>query len=271
MKQIAAILMILVALIGEAGPGSARAQTDVELATLRVGLWPEFDQPELLVIYWGQLAASTSYPATLTLRIPEAVEPFVVAAQPSADASVDEVTYDSTVENGWRLVTFETGGPGFQLEYYAPLDRDGTLRTPAFTWPGDYAVQSLAIELQQPPHATDLRTIPELPASEVRPEDNLTYHGGTFGPLQAGEPFTLQISYTRDADELTIDLLNALQTSDTGTTSGGTQTTFPTQASSSGGTDVLLLVVVAVVFFLLGAATMRIAINIQTINRQRRR
>ena len=33
----------------------------------------------------------------------------------------------------------------------------------------------------------------------------------------------------------------------------------------------LLLVVVAVVFFLLGAATMRIAINIQTMNRQRRR
>ena len=163
-------------------PGLARAQSGIELATLRVGLWPEFDQPELLVIYWGELAP-TSYPATLTLRIPEAVEPFVVAAQSSPDGNVDEVTYDSTIEDGWRLVTFVTGGPGFQLEYYVSLDADGTQRTPTFTWPGDYPVQSLAIELQQPPHATDLRTIPELPASEVRQEDNLTYHGGTFGPL----------------------------------------------------------------------------------------
>ena len=169
------------------------------------------------------------------------------------------------------MITFQTNGPRFQFEYYLPLDQDGTLRTPSFTWPGDYAVETLAIELQQPPHANDLRTIPELPASEVRPEDNLTYHGGTFGPLAAGETFSLQISYTRDSDELTIDLLNALQTGDTGTSTSGTQATFPAQTGSSGGTDVLLLVVVAVVFFLLGAATMRIAINIQTINRQRRR
>jgi hypothetical protein len=270
MKRMAAILLILVALVGGAVPGVAHAQSDVEIALLRVGLWPEFDQPELLVIYWGELTASTSLPATLTLRLPENVEPFVVAAQPSADAAVDEVSYDSTVEDGWRLITFQTNGPRFQFEYYVPLNQEGSQRTPAFTWPGDYAVESLAIELQQPPHASDLRTIPELPASEVREEDNLTYHGGTFGPLQAGEPFTLQISYSRDEDTLTFDLLNALQSSDTSTTSGGTSSTFPTQAGGSGGTDVLLLVVVAVVFFLLGAATMRIAINIQAINRQRR-
>ena len=57
---------------------------------------------------------------------------------------------------------------------------------------------------------------------------------------------------------------------DTGAASSALSPASNGQATG-GNTNALLLVGVAVGFFLLGAATMRVAINIQTMNRQSRR
>ncbi len=258
----------LTAMLGLTQPSLAQGG-GISLTTLRVGLWPEYDRPELLVIYWGEVNSPVGFPVTLSLRIPEGVEPFVVAAQPGLDAPVDEVPFETALEEGWQVIRFEVHGPLFQFEYYAPIAREGTRRTPAFTWPGDYSVDALSIELQQPPHSSDLQTTPALPLSEVREEDNLVYLGGQFGPLTAGQEFALEIGYTRDSDELTADLLSALAASSAQSTGETISTTLAAQ-QSSGRTDIVLIVAVAVVFFLLGAATMRIAINLQALNRRRK-
>lgn len=247
-------------------PVSLHAQEDLRLASLRVGLWPEYDRSALLVIYWGQLALETSYPATVRLRMPARVAaPHVVAAQSGVDQAIDEVDYESVVEGDWRVITFQTGGPQFQFEYYDALTREGMHRTGEFTWPGDYAVDSLSVELQEPPGAQEMTTQPALQMIQTSPEDGLVYRGGGFGPLQAGQPLTIQLGYTRARDELTVTQLAANQTAAT------TSSTSSTAVASRSGTDVILLVVVAVVFFLLGAAAMRVAINLQTLNRERRR
>jgi len=246
-------------------PAASQAQGELRLASLRVGLWPEYDQPALLVIYWGELSPETAYPATVRLRMPARVaEPHVVAAQIGADQAIDEVSYESAVEGDWRVITFQTSGPQFQFEYYDELAREGARRTAEFTWPGDYAVESLSIELQQPPDAENLSTQPSLPTMQTNPADGLVYHGGGFGAQQAGQAFTLRLAYSRSSDALTSALLASASSQ---ITTGGTS-----MASATGsGIDVVLLVVVAVVFFLLGAAAMRVAINLQTLNRQRRR
>ncbi len=263
-RLLCAVLLVVVSLT--CLPFSLRAQGDLRLASLRVGLWPEYDQSALLVIYWGQLAPETSYPATVQLRMPVRVAaPHVVAAQAGPDQAIDEVDYDSVVEGDWRVITFQTGGPQFQFEYYDTLTREGMGRTGEFTWPGDYAVDNLSVELQEPPGAQGVTTQPALQIMQTGPEDGLAYRGGGFGALQAGQSLTIQVAYTRTRDDLTATLLAANQAA--ATTSSASSTTV----AGRSGTDVILLVVVAVVFFLLGAATMRVAINLQTLNRQRRR
>jgi hypothetical protein len=241
----------------------------VSLASLRVGLWPEYDRPEMLAIYWGEVDSPVGFPVTLSLHIPEDAELFVVAAQPARDAPVDEVTFENTLEDGWRVIRFEVNGPLFQFEYYTPIPRDGSQRAPLYVWPGDYPVEAFSIELQQPPHSSDLKTSPALPSSEVREQDNLIYLGGQFGPLADGQEFTLEISYTRDSDELTADLLSALAASSAESTGSTSASATLSTAQPAGRTDIVLIVAVAVVFFLLGAATMRIAINLQGLNRRR--
>jgi hypothetical protein len=75
---------------------SSHAQEPVSLSTFNVALWPEYDQPTLLVIYKGQIAPQVSLPAEITFRIPsQAGKPFAVAVGPNAD-SVADVTRITT-------------------------------------------------------------------------------------------------------------------------------------------------------------------------------
>lgn len=249
----------------------AAAQENLRLQTLQVRLWPEYDRAALLVILEGTLADVVAFPVTLSLRIPARVPaPFVVAALPaSTSTSIDEVEYENTAAGEWRTITFQAGGPRFQLEYYDSLERQGDARAPSFTWPGDYTVDSLLIQFQQPPHTNSLSITPQLPQAQVNAEDNLTYHLGAFGPLAAGEAFTVRVQYTRSEDTLTADLLRALQSG--GSTAASASTPAAGQNSAFGQTEILITAAVAVVSFLLGAAAMRLAINWQVGHRSTRK
>ena len=58
---------------------AAQAQGMLSLATLEVALWPEYDRPEVLVIYKAKLPADISLPVDVSLKIPAiAGEPFAV-------------------------------------------------------------------------------------------------------------------------------------------------------------------------------------------------
>ncbi|GAB4571826.1 MAG: hypothetical protein Kow0077_09450 [Anaerolineae bacterium] len=248
-------------------PGfAASAQSDVRLASLRIGLWPEYDRPSLLIIYWGELAPDTQYPVTVNLRMPaEIVAPFVVAAQTSLESNVVEVPYEARVEGDWRIISFEANGPRFQFEYYNAIEFDGSRRMALFRWPGDYAVDALSVEFQQPPGASNLAISPALNSSQVSEQDGLLYYQGQFGSVEASQTLEVTVSYDRSQDALTADLL-APPESPVGAQSGGALAT-PTRTGSA-DLNIVLMVVVAVVFFLLGAAAMRVAINLQELNRR---
>ena len=50
--------------------GVALAQPPAPLDTLNIALWPEYDRPEVLVIYRGRVADDVPLPATLTFTLP---------------------------------------------------------------------------------------------------------------------------------------------------------------------------------------------------------
>ncbi len=94
------------------------------------------------------------------------------------------------------------------MEYYDPsLSRNGRDREFIYEWAGDYAVDIFHVELQQPFDASNMQTEPALPTINPIP-DGLTYYTGDFGALAAGQPFTLNISYTKDSDALSISFMN---------------------------------------------------------------
>ena len=77
MRKLMLMVPLLVLLMLVAVP--VQAQSVLHLSTLSVDIWPEYDQPAVLMIYHITLASDTALPASLTVRVPSGVEINAVA------------------------------------------------------------------------------------------------------------------------------------------------------------------------------------------------
>lgn len=197
-------IILFCILFGLTGVGIAHAQTPLEFETVQVDLWPEYDRPEVLVIYRIALSSTASLPAKLSLRIPAAVgQPYNVANQ-DVDGMLYLLDYDLAQEGEWLRVTFTTPTPNLQMEFYDPsLTRDEQTRNFAFQWAADYKVNSMTVKVQKPFNATDFNILPQM--GTARQEgDGLFYYTTLVGTVNVGTPVSLSFSYNKPDDQLSI-------------------------------------------------------------------
>jgi len=184
--------------------GFAQAQDTPTLSSLEVTLWPEYDKPEVLVIYRGIFAANTPLPVPVELYLP------LQAGQPSAVAYVGEdgqrynQEHTTRIDGEWLVVSFELATSGFQLEYYdtLPVDSSGQ-RTYEFDYTADYPISVLNLEFQKPPTAEGF-TLEPAADSVTQKSDGLTYHLVQAGPVAQGETNQWQLTYQKADSDLTI-------------------------------------------------------------------
>jgi len=184
--------------------GSARAQQDIRLDALRIRLWPEFDNNDLLVIAIGQTSEDTAIPVTLTFTLPADAELHTVAQ--IIDGAVLNAKYE---ESGREVEVFTENGT-FQIEYYLPVieaSDDGS-RSYEFEWVLDYPVDNLVWEVQQPPGTGSLRIEPETNAVWV---DEFGFPNYLLASQNAevGDVVSVNVSYRRSISQLTVDYLQA--------------------------------------------------------------
>jgi hypothetical protein len=199
-KRIALILLFIFLCL----PAIGRAQESPTLSTMEIDLWPEYDRPSMLVIYKAALSPQVALPAELTFRIPVASgKPAAVAVGPDS-ASVADVVYDTRVNGDWVEVSFIATMPAVQFEYYDPnLKIDGAQRSFQYEWPGDYAMDSLDLQIQHPVGATDFVVSPTA-GKVVQGKDGFAYNFIEVGALPVGSPFSLDVSYQKASDDLSV-------------------------------------------------------------------
>jgi hypothetical protein len=183
-------------------PSGVQSQGQVTFASVRVDVWPEYDQPSVLVIYNITLSPQVSFPAVVSLRIPaSAVRPHAVAMQDPA--GLLNLNYETAAAGEWVEVRFTTQVPDVHVEYYDPnLRRSGQRRDFTYTWPGDYPVENLSLAVQQPSSATQMGFRPSM-GSGVAAEDGLIYYSYQAGSVAAGTEVNLEIWYEKPDDALT--------------------------------------------------------------------
>jgi len=188
-------------------PLSARAQTPVALSKLEIDIWPEYDRADVLIIYHLFLAPGTTLPANLSLKIPaQSGDPFNLAAR-ETDNQLYNLAYERVVEGDWAVIRFTTPSNEVQLEYYdLGLQKDGTNRVYAFEWPGDYQVDALTIQVQQPVGAENMQISPAL-GSGLRGEGDLLYYQALVGSVPAGSSFSVSLNYEKADDTLSVQSL----------------------------------------------------------------
>jgi len=182
-------------------PASALAQAPIVLSSLEVQLWPEYDQPSMLVIYDFQLAPGAELPVGVSVKFPKDANLVAVAVQ-GADGSLMNADYlESVGDDTWQSVVVQIQSPTtYRLEYYQPLTRSGDERQFAFQWAGDYAVQELGLSVRMPSDATSVTADPPLP--NTQDGGGTTFLENDFGSLLAGEEFVFRLKYSRGSESL---------------------------------------------------------------------
>jgi hypothetical protein len=170
---------------------------------LQVQLWPEYDQPSMLVIYDFKLPDGIKLPVSVSMNLPKEAHLVAVASQ-SADGSLLNTDYiGPTVTEIWQVVTIQIQTPTtYHLEYYQPLSRTGQQRQFAYLWPGDYAIDDISINIRVPPNTSSIVTDPGM--KSTKSADGSANLIKDFGALAAGQQFPLQVNYTRTSDALSV-------------------------------------------------------------------
>lgn len=196
------LMLIIIFLAGLWLAAPAQAQSDLVLDNLEIGLWPEYDRADVLVIYQITLPPEVSLPAEMSIRIPrDAGEPYNLAMK-DMDGLLYNLTYTTEVQGEWISVTFTTPAVDVQIEYYDPnLIKDGAKRDFEYVWPGDYAANNLVMAVQRPVNATDMQILPDFGAGTMG-EDGLMYYTKAIGSVSYGTPVTVRFSYNKTDDEL---------------------------------------------------------------------
>jgi hypothetical protein len=206
LKRIFLFMSMIAALAAFLVPWQAFAQGNLTLSAMEVDLWPEYDQPAVLVIYRVTLPATLTLPAELKFRIPAAAgEPSAVAVKQNSstgESGLFSIEYQRNVVGDWGEITLQATGPELQIEYYDPaLLKQGAARQYAYTWPGDYAVGAFSLQVQQPTGATDMKISPAS-GSGVTGQDGLVYFNKQVGAMPAGQTLSVSLSYNKTTDTL---------------------------------------------------------------------
>lgn len=184
-------------------PVPANAQGGIGLETFNVQLWPEFDQPSMLVIFDFTLAEGTSLPINISIRIPEDATLIAVAYAPSG--SLLNVPYqEPVVDDGWQVLTFTADTNAvYHIEYYAPLAREDSQRQYLYLWPGDHAVENFVVGIKIPVDTTEYSTDPQMDLGAPAENGQTVIQWSTTN-LEAGEELPIQLTYTKTSDRLSI-------------------------------------------------------------------
>ncbi len=199
------VILLLVGIFGI--PFSARAQNPIKLASLQVQLWPEYDQPRMLVIYDFKLPDGILLPVSVSIGIPSDAILEAVASQ-TADGKLITTDYmGPTVNAGRQIVTIQIESQAtYHLEYYEPLPRTGQQRNFTYLWAGDYAVDDLTMSIRIPVDTDTMVTNPLMKSTQnVDGSDMLIKD---FGPIAQNQQFVLQLNYVKTSDKLTVSQQN---------------------------------------------------------------
>lgn len=191
------LVLGVLALVALAAPSLAHAQGPDRITKLAIAVWPEFDDPRVLVQFDGDLAAQKDYPREISLYIPSSAVLTATAYQDESQQFLN--TEPATVTdtgNGTKRVTFKLPKPHFHLEYYDDAIKGAPDKSFEFVYTSLLPADSVQIQVQQPLKADNFKTVPAAALISDGMHD-FKYHIFNYPGAVADQALKLQVSYTK--------------------------------------------------------------------------
>ena len=206
MKSISYQLIFLILIMSSDGNDVVLAQdNNIEISTMKVSLWSEYDNSKVLVLYRGSVSPNLKLPATIKFNIVRGIEPHVASVTPANSHIHDPFEIKS--EDGDTYLTFLLKERDFHIEFYYTAFPPGVPnKSFSYKYKSYYPIKFFSYEVQQPVGATNFIT---LPASIRTFSDSkgILNHLVLAGSVAAGETKTVNVSYLKSNTKTSLQLL----------------------------------------------------------------
>ena len=184
-------------------PSSTSAQAsapaaDLVMARLRLSIWPEYDDPRVLIMLRGEMIPRQAFPASITLPIPKGAE--IIGAGMISEQN-ELLLHPHQVLPGDTHDTLQLNlpVPRFFVEfYYNPFTTSGPEKRFVYSAPTTYPIELFEVDIQQPLKATAF-TLDPAPLERMTDNEGFTYHQFTYRDVGKGQSQTFTIAYTKTA------------------------------------------------------------------------
>jgi hypothetical protein len=170
------------------------ADEPTSLTNVTLWIYPEYDDPRLLVMLEGQISGANT-PAQIRFLVPTQAEMF------SAGSKDAQGTYtggppdrSSSSIPGWDIISYDLKNPTFRVEYYDPIIIGKIEKTIAYDFISLYPINSLEVIVQVPSAASNFSSIPQ---GNQASEGNFKVYSSKYTDIQANQSLHFDISYLK--------------------------------------------------------------------------
>jgi hypothetical protein len=191
------LLVSALALLALTAPALAAAQTPDRITQLEIAVWPEFDDPRVLVQFDGTLAGQSDAAREISFYIPTSA---VLTATAYQDESQQYLNSDpptvTDAGNGLKRVTFQVPKTHFHVEYYDDAIQGAPDKTLDFVYTALMPADSVQIQVQQPLKAENFKITPAAALVSDGMHD-FKYHIFNYPGATPDQQLKLQITYVK--------------------------------------------------------------------------
>ncbi len=182
---------------------------------LKISVWPEYDQPTVLVMLDGTLADSTNLPREIAVLVPSNATLLVTTYENTDGTLAAEQSSKSTsAGDGYLRVTYTVKSAKYHVEYYDNILKGAPDKTLDFSYKTVAPADKVTLEFQQPAKASNFTMNPT--ASGTRNESGFNYYSTQLANVTAGQVVSAQVTYTKTDPNPSVSPTSASSTTPAG-------------------------------------------------------
>src|SRR5215470_2902648 len=175
---------------------SSAPVANLVMARLRLSIWPEYDDPRVLIMLRGEMTPRQAFPASITLPIPKGAE-IIGAGMISEQNELLLHPHQVLPGDAHDTLQLNLPVPRFFVEfYYNPFTTSGPEKRFVYPAPTTYPIELFEVDIQQPLKATAFTLTPE-PMEHRTDNQGFIYHQFTYRDVGKGQSQTFTIAYTK--------------------------------------------------------------------------
>ena len=167
------------------------------MARLRLSIWPEYDDPRVLIMLRGEMTPRQAFPASITLPIPKGAE-IIGAGMISEQNELLLHPHQVLPGDTHNTLQLNLPVPRFCGVLLQPLHHEWVKKRFVYPAPTTYPIELFEVDIQQPLKATAF-TLDPTPMERMTDNQGFTYHQFTYRDVGKGQSQTFTIAYTKTA------------------------------------------------------------------------